>query len=308
MFLLDPEDQWSERHLATLDLRTFREGFDAAWMMLPDPAAILLDTRLTKGLDILMMRARSQGVPVISIHDLGLNPLPSDVMIDGSIAPEHHDFSRPHAAYFGGTEYMVLDPVYGNLHQQRRTMRKEIRSIFINLGGGDSGDFYLKVLNGIKRWAREVEVIGVPGFTSWGQEELANNDWHPMRFRWVSEDIEKHLVRADLAITAGGISAYEALCTGTPLLALSYDRLQQSTITMLAHSNACIDLGPGNRLESDELAEILSLIESDIEIRERLSDRGKQIVDGLGAERVVRIIRPLIDRHSEASERRGLDG
>jgi UDP-2,4-diacetamido-2,4,6-trideoxy-beta-L-altropyranose hydrolase len=305
LFLLNPDDQWSEMHLANRGFRSFDEGFNKAWSVLMDPVAILIDTRLTEGLDGLIRCAKTRGIPVISIHDLGLNPLPSDVIIDGSIAPPHYDSSHSNTACFNGTHYMILDPVYHRLHQQNRQINKEIRSIFINLGGGNSGEFYLRVLEGIKLWAREVEVIGVPGFTSWGQEQFLGKDWRPLRFRWESENIEKILGKADLAITAGGIAAYEALCVGTPLLALSYDHLQQITITMLSSSGACIDLGPGKGLEPARLSEILSIIESDIERRRLLSCQGKQIVDGLGVERVARIIRQRIEKRFETGDRRG---
>ena len=122
-----------------------------------------------------------------------------------------------------------------------------------------------------------------------------------MRFRWESQRIEEHLAHADVAITAGGIAAYEALCAGIPLLALSYDSLQQSTITTLARLNACVDLGPGNQLDPESLAAMLSPMESDIEKRRTLSEKGQGIVDGLGAERVVQIIRPLIEKRLLAS-------
>jgi spore coat polysaccharide biosynthesis predicted glycosyltransferase SpsG len=307
LFLLNPDDQWSEIQLTNQGFFSFNEGVDRAWSILLDPAAILIDTRLTEGLDGLIRCAKTRGIPVISIHDLGLNPLPSDVIIDGSIAPAHHDVSHSSTACYSGTNYMILDPVYHYLHQQGRQINKEIRSIFINLGGGNSGEFYLRVLEGIKLWAREVEVIGVPGFASWGQESFAEKDWTPLHFRWESETIEKILARADLAITAGGIAAYEALCVGTPLLALSYDHLQQITIAMLSSSGACIDLGPGKGLEPARLSEILSIIESDIERRRLLSYQGKQIVDGLGIERVARIIRQLIEKRFETGDRGGHD-
>jgi spore coat polysaccharide biosynthesis predicted glycosyltransferase SpsG len=307
LFLLDPDDRWSETHLANQGFCSFDEGFDKAWTALSDPAAILLDTRLTGGLDSLIGRAKARKIPVISIHDLGLNPLPSDVIIDGSIAPTHDDASRSCSTCFNGTNYMVLDPLYHSLHQHNRQISKEIRSIFINLGGGNSGDFYLRVLEGLKLWAHEVEVTGVPGFVSWGQESVAAKDWNPLRFRWESGKIETILAQADLAITAGGIAAYEALCVGTPLLALSYDHLQQITIAMLSSSGACIDLGPGRGLEPARLSEILSRIESDTERRKLLSFQGKQIVDGLGVERVACIIRELMHKPFETSNKRGSD-
>jgi spore coat polysaccharide biosynthesis predicted glycosyltransferase SpsG len=293
-FLLDPEDSWSSEYLARQGMDFFNQGFENAWASLPEPTAVLIDTRISNGLNGLIAHANSQGIPVISIHDLGLNPLPSDIVIDGSIAPTFFDSPNPDRECFGGTEYMILDPVYRGLHRQSKSIHEKIRSVFINLGGGDSERFYSKLLDGLKLWGREIDVMGVPGFASWGQESLAQRDWHPLRFRWEIQNIEECLFQSDLAITAGGIAAYESLCAGTPLFAISYDSFQQTTLRMLRNSEACIDLGPGDELNPSDLAKTLSYVESDVDKRRLLSSRGKQIVDGQGAERVAQIIRGAI--------------
>jgi spore coat polysaccharide biosynthesis predicted glycosyltransferase SpsG len=251
------------------------------------------------GLGFLITQARNRGIPVISIHDLGLNPLPSDVVIDGSIAPGsfQNAFSQK-AEIFRGADYMILDPVLQQLHRKRRRTRKKIQSVVINLGGGNSRTFFPKILEGLKLWDQEVTVIGIRGFVRWGQDLLERKDWHPIHFRWESAAPYPFLMNADLAITAGGLSAYEALCTGTPLLALSYDPLQQIAIHAMAGAGACVDLGPGEDLNPIQLAEALARLDADCEGRERISLKGKTIVDGCGAERVSGIVRDLIYRRT----------
>jgi len=192
---------------------------------------------------------------------------------------------------------MVLSPAYRCIYLQSKPIREKIRSIFINLGGGNSGKYFSKVLEGLQLWAREVDVIGVPGFTAWGQELMAQKNWSPLHFRWENRDIEQNLFHSDLAITSGGIAAYEALCAGTPLLALSYDHLQQITIRRLSNLEACIDLGLGDELDPTKLAGVLSHIETDVDKRRRLSCHGRQIVDGKGFERVAQIIRQSIPQN-----------
>jgi spore coat polysaccharide biosynthesis predicted glycosyltransferase SpsG len=294
---LDPDDSWSGEHLQKRGYDFFSEGIEKVWESLPDPAAILIDSRLSSGLDRLISVAGHRRVPVISIHDLGLNMLPSNIIIDGSIAPADSRSSQVDARYYTGTDYKILDPIYRSLYLQNRTAREKIQSIFINLGGGNSGIYYSKVLEGLQRWGREVEVIGVPGYTSWGQETFAQKNMSPIRFRWEKENIDRHLFNSDLAITAGGIAAYEALCAGTPLLALSYDHLQQITIRSLSVLEACIDLGPGDELAPMDLAGTLSDIERDVDRRRLLSCHGRQIVDGRGCERVACIIRQSVPQY-----------
>lgn len=303
IFLLDPDDCWSKTHLEGRDCYFFSGGVEKSWDLLPEPAAILIDTRLSGGLESLIATAKTRNIPVISVHDLGLNMLPSNIIIDGSIVPADRDSILADTKYFAGTDYMILNPVYRNLYLQDKTIREKIQSIFVNLGGGNSGKYFPRVLQGLKLWAHEVEVIGVPGFVAWGQEILAQADWSPLHFRWESGDFERLLFESDLAITAGGIAAYEALCAGTPLLALSYDPLQHTTIRRLSSSDACIDLGFAEELTPVKLAGTLSPIETDVDKRRFLSSHGRQIVDGQGSERVARIVRQSISQNSRMAVR-----
>lgn len=302
LFVIDSGDGWSRERLSQTGFEFFNGNLECIWSLKPEPVAILIDTRIPDGLEKLIGGAKDRNIPVVSIHDLGLNPIPSDIQIDGSILPV---FEPPPGkkAYYSGTPYMVLDPPFHALHQQKKLIRKKIKSVFINLGGGDSNRYFLRLLEGLKLWAHEVEVVGAPGFARWGQEALERMDWQPVVFRWESGSIDNFLFQADLAITAGGLSAYEALCTGTPLMALSYDGFQQSTISALAEAGACVCLGPGDNLDPARLPAALSVLERNVMERQRLSWRGRKIVDGRGAERVSQIIRNLIlNRLASASE------
>jgi UDP-2,4-diacetamido-2,4,6-trideoxy-beta-L-altropyranose hydrolase len=294
LFLVDCDDFSSMELLEDTGWDFCCRKLSEVWSGLPEPAGILIDTRTTEGLDELIATARCRSIPVISIHDLGLNPLSSDVVIDGSIVPMAPEAVYRPAAYYHGADFMILDPVYNHLHQKGRKGREHIRSVFVSLGGGNSERLFRMVLQGLKQWSEEAEVIGVPGFVSWGQNDLSGSEVAPRNFRWEGRNVEQSLYRADLAITAGGISAYEALCAGTPLLALSHDPLQQITISELARRNACIDLGPGNELTPREIVEAVARVDSDLELRKRLSIQGRRIVDGRGCERVCELVRRSI--------------
>jgi UDP-2,4-diacetamido-2,4,6-trideoxy-beta-L-altropyranose hydrolase len=300
LFLIDSRDCWSQEQLDNQGYDYFCENFDKACFFLPEPAAILIDTRHVEGLDCLIENARKRGIPIISVHDLGLDPLPSDIVIDGSIAPLFHDTNTKCPASLIGTDFIILDPVYRLLHQQKKQIREQVQSVFVNLGGGDSRKYYSRVLEGLRLWAHELEVVGVPGFVGWGQQRLEEMDWYPLHFRWEYASPGRFLFRADLAITGGGLAAYEALCAGTPLLALSHDSLQQVTVNAFAAAGACINLGPGNNLNPTQLAEVLSNLDIACNERKLLSSKGRKIVDGRGVERVSEIVRQLICERTTA--------
>jgi UDP-2,4-diacetamido-2,4,6-trideoxy-beta-L-altropyranose hydrolase len=303
IFIVDPKDVWTREAAQNQGWRTALFEQAEIWSHLPIPAAILADTRDPSGMEALIAEASKRDIPCISIQDLGLNPLPADVVIDGSISPSIADRRRNKKESYTGTSYMVLETSYCFLHRQAKRIREKLQSIVINLGGGDSRRFFPTILEGIMLHGGTLDVIGIPGFTSWGQVDLSKRDWRPMRFRWASihDSIPKLLYRADLAITAGGLSAFEALCVGTPIMALSYDEFQQHTVSTLTKAKSCVDLGRSDLLKPRYVADLLQVMDENPQERKNLSIRGKKIVDGRGAERVVRIIRRAIESGHRAS-------
>jgi UDP-2,4-diacetamido-2,4,6-trideoxy-beta-L-altropyranose hydrolase len=299
IFLLDGGDIGSQSQVTAQGWRFEHFRLSSLWSRLPPPDGILIDTREMEGAARLVEEARKRSIPVVSIHDLGLNPLPSDIIIDGSMLPSTDGFPRLDSAYYSGPSYLVLDPSFGLLHRRHKRIADRIGSVVVNLGGGNSGGCFVKVLEGLRLWDHMLEVVGVPGFTSWGQNALSEIDWRPLRFRWAAPDesVAQLLFRADLGVTAGGLSAFEALCTGTPLVAIGVEEFQKITIETLANADACICLGCVKTFRPVQMPEILSSIAQDRKRREWLSCRGRQIVDGRGADRVWRIIRRAVFEH-----------
>jgi hypothetical protein len=115
---------------------------------------LIIDTRETRGLIQLLAECRRRGIPVISIHDLGLNPLPSDLVVDGSVLPVAYDAPSPQSEFRYGTSYMVLDPSFAVFHDRKKRLKTQISSVVINLGGGDSKEYYPRVLRGLCSWNR----------------------------------------------------------------------------------------------------------------------------------------------------------
>ena len=301
VFLADPWDEWTRAQASAQNWRSVPFDCESLWKLEPAPAALIIDTRETRGLIQMLAESRRRGIPVISIHDLGLNPLPSDLVVDGSALPVAYDVPSPQTEFRYGTSYMVLDPSFAAFHNRKKHLRKRVSRVVVNLGGGDSKEYYPRVLRGLRSWNRSLEVTGIPGFTDWGQSHLRRLDWSPLRFRWAprGEPVHSLLFDADIAITAGGLSAFEAICVGTPLIAVAFDELQQVTLTALAAANACFDLGLVASLEPEKLAESLTALETDFSLRRRLSESGRQVVDGRGAERVAALIRRLVHDRSD---------
>jgi len=288
-FLVDPDDVWTRERVRLRGwevLAFFPEVYCGADRQ---PDCLLIDTRDTAGLEPLIDHARRQKIPVVSIHDLGLSPLPSDVVVDGSIRPVSQD---PGTTCRMGPSYLVLDPLFGHLHDQNRKLRHRIETVVVSLGGGDTGQYFTVLIEGLQQWGRQIRVIGVPGFVEWGQRKLSERSWAPVRFSWAMPDepLPRLLAESDLALTAGGLSAYESLCVGTPACCLALDRHQLITVHALAEAGACVNLGLGSDLDASLLTGWLDALDQNPDERRAMMKRGKELIDGRGAARVAALL------------------
>jgi spore coat polysaccharide biosynthesis predicted glycosyltransferase SpsG len=290
VFLLDADDQWSQPQIQRAGFNAVEFRPQGQFNGADPPVGLLIDTREKTGLSELVSEANQRAIPTISIHDLGLAMLPSDVLIDGSIAPNCCD-ARASRCYTG-LPYLVLEPSFARYNSITKMPPERANKVVISLGGGDTSTYFPKILEALRQTELELDVIGVPGFLSWGQESLSGLNWQPLQFRWAEpeQNVADLMFECDMAITAGGLSAYEALCSGIPLCAFSYDRHQEIALRELCRAGACVDLGPGHSLGSNFLTSIFQLLAESYELRSRLSRRGREMIDGRGAERVAQIV------------------
>ena len=289
VFLADDRDQWTPRECIGLGWRCREFHPGCLGLDGPGKGVLLIDTREEYGLEDLLREAREREVTVVSIHDLGLNPIDSDVVIDGSVLPVRG--GKPNAPNYLGTGYVVLHPMYSEVHGRPRHLSAEISSVFINLGGGDSRRFYPALLEGLRSWKPAIKIDSVCGFGSWGSD---TGDDAGLRRIGPDESVWELFYGADAAITAGGLSALEALSCGTPLLALAHDRYQHAAVSALERAGLCLDLGLGDSLEASRVSALMEGLERDLTGRERKSAAGKLRVDGKGALRVSRILERLL--------------
>ena len=96
---------------------------------------------------------------------------------------------------------------------------------------------------------------------------------------------------AHIALTGAGTTCWELLRMGVPMLTLAVADNQEGIAAALAAAGVAVHLGGHAALGSDagasRAAERIALVLDDVTLRQRLAERGRSLVDGHGAERVV---------------------
>ena len=234
-------------------------------------------------------RARAAGVPVCTMHDAGRRRVPADLMVDGSVNVAPVD----EPATLLGPEFAVLDPGVRSRRRARRVPGH--RRVCIALGGG-AHVFALvpSLVAALAARAPGLEIRVARGFVSRpGLPALATGEW------LAASQLAGALAGADVAIVAGGVTAYEACALGVPLVAVAVTAAQQPTVRALEDLGAAIDAGLlRDRRSATRVAERTAQLLTAPATQRRLSAVGRVLVDGEGAYRVVAALRTLAARAS----------
>ena len=95
------------------------------------------------------------------------------------------------------------------------------------------------------------------------------------------------MARADLAITAGGVTCYELAFLRVPMFLITMAQNHERTCQVLAEQGAAIDAGWFHASTRDRLTGALKDIMVDPEQRKAMVEKASALVDGEGGARVV---------------------
>ncbi len=161
---------------------------------------------------------------------------------------------------YTGAKYAVLRPEFtiGTFH-----VKQDADKVLVLFGGTDPAN-----LTGLAEFAAQ----------QWDVDII-----HPGDDRSVASAMHD----ADLLITSGGRTVFEAAATGIPTIVLCQN-MRETTHTHLGVGN--VNMGLGRLVDPDRLTYVIQQTLEDYELRRDMSAVGRQSIDSHGADRVRRII------------------
>jgi spore coat polysaccharide biosynthesis predicted glycosyltransferase SpsG len=164
--------------------------------------------------------------------------------------------------------------------------------VLIALGGGTHGRALAAlVASAIARRVPDVRIRAAAGFAAHGrQPELARGHWVE-----APDGLAAELGSATVAVTAGGVTLFEACALGVPAVALPVAPAQSLTIAAVARAGAAIDAGsfPVDRTAVLRAADAVADLLMNRRCHRRMSDAGRRFVDGRGVFRAAERLRAL---------------
>lgn len=158
--------------------------------------------------------------------------------------------------YFYGPRYWVLRPEFHAYRQFGKTPRRPPQRILLAFGGSDPTNLTSAVLDRLLGGETRYTIDAILGRHFPHQNAVERVlERHPERRQAVTlhrnvSNVAELMHAADLAITAAGMSMFEALCVGTPVIVIPQDALQRNTYQ-----------GVIRLLEIDDLMKLCDIIE-----------------------------------------------
>ena len=189
--------------------------------------------------------------------------------------------------------YIMLRREFAVLRERAKPIRDAVRELLITQGGADTYGFTPRIVEAIGRLSvipHGTVVVG-PAFRHDRElEQAVGASSVPLSVIRNARDMADLMWAADLAITAGGLTMFELACVGTPSLVVCGERFEVESAERLERAGAGRCLGFGGDLEAGRLSGAVEALARDPASRQAMSDRGKQLIDGHGAQRIVQLI------------------
>ena len=190
--------------------------------------------------------------------------------------------------FLKGSEYAILSNAYARLKKREHYAGR--RRVLLTCGGSDPNEYTFAVLMALEGLSKslELKVIIGPMFGSpliSKLNEFIKNSRHNTIFEFSPPVLIDQMLWCDLAISASGLTKYELAASATPSVLFSIDQHHEFVNKPFARLNTAVSLGVGVSVNAMQY-EVERLLENSL-LRAEMADRGKLLVDGLGAKRVL---------------------
>jgi RimJ/RimL family protein N-acetyltransferase len=198
-----------------------------------------------------------------------------------------------------GTKYALLRQEFLQAVQPERMPASLCRRILVTLGGADPGNVSLTVLKALKQLRGnnqadlEVRVVVGPANPHLALLTRASATLpFVCTIASASDDMPTLMSWADVVISAAGSTCWELAYLGVPFGTIVVADNQEQVAEGLAAAGVAVHFGRARELTSEKLTADIASLMANHEQRCLMVARGRRLVDGHGAARVVEVMAP----------------
>jgi spore coat polysaccharide biosynthesis predicted glycosyltransferase SpsG len=230
--------------------------------------------------------ARRLGIPVVGVHDLGRAWFGADLIVDGSLPVQRRRVPQG-SRLLAGPRYAIVDPLCATVAARRTA------AVLIALGGGPRVGTARSLARAIRRIGPHLQVRIAGGFAAGRQPDGDGVTW-----LGALPSLAPELAGCAAAITAGGVTMYEAAAMRVPLVAWPVVRAQRPAVHAFGRHRLAVPVIDGPERLARAAAQVVKLAARGAQpVR---SGEGRAL-DGRGASRVAAVIHELVRRQRGAA-------
>lgn len=260
------------------------------------------------GLDIdYEHNARTWADRIAVIDDLADRAHDCDLLIDQTLGrkeEEYQNLTPESCRILTGSRYAILRSQFldsRSLVPDRRSQTPAIKTILIFPGSTNVHNITGKILNAFENYKKTPFILDVV-LSSTAQnlsdirntiESMNESNIHTLNLHLDVEDMASMMMRADLAIGAGGTTSWERCCLGLPTLTIELADNQKDVLQSLENYGAIINLGSHKEITSNKIIDSIEYLQNTPEKMHTLSFNAISVCDGSGGEKLISEIEKL---------------
>ena len=217
----------------------------------------------------------------------------ADLVLDQNLGAKSEWYREGAGQMLLGTRYVLLRESLIRGLRPRAPIRGKVRTCLVSMGGSDPEGLTMVALESLLSIADSDLRITVTLGMSFPSRLVSR----VMRLRASDDRIEfvhrgggmtRLLGGADLVVIAAGGTLWEACYAGCPVASFSRNPIQETILKNMAGRHAAVYLGAAGRLDPRAVTAQLAALIRTGRARRELAANAARLVDGRGAERVVR--------------------
>jgi UDP-2,4-diacetamido-2,4,6-trideoxy-beta-L-altropyranose hydrolase len=241
---------------------------------------------------------RSAGCRLLVLDDMAHQPeYHADILLNQNINANGIDYRcDPDTRLLLGTRFALLRKEFLRFRKRQRKIPAQVRRILITLGGSDPDNVARKVIQALSPLdIGDIKLEIIAGPVNMHLNELSSELEHSsFAYELMTEvsDMSSLMADADLAISAGGSTCWELAFMGVPFMIIILAKNQEGAAIRLHDEGVALNCGWFNTFSRRRFSDDLSRMISAPELRESFSRKARRLVDGFGAERLIKCMVP----------------
>jgi UDP-2,4-diacetamido-2,4,6-trideoxy-beta-L-altropyranose hydrolase len=234
------------------------------------------------------------GTKILMIDDHGSVETNADILLNANAyaAPDlYREAYQTPSRLLLGTQFALLRREFSEWRNWQRTICADARKVLLLVGGTDPTGLSTLFLDAVQLLEEQHLEITLASAGRTSPTVSATQSSASIRILQNSSDLAARMAGADIAVSAAGSTCLELAFMGLPAVVVDVVENQKPVASELHRRGVAIHAGSQSDITPSTIANGLRRLLASSELRKIMSRRGRELVDGYGAQRVLGAMR-----------------